>query len=126
MTKSQVPLYYRGIRCPPLDGMVDDAVFFFFNDSATTEIYTLSLHDALPISFADEARSEGRLALDTEFIWERTYAPIPCLVQVATADRLAVIDPLEGGDVDPIAQLVADPEVELLMHAPSGDLLDRK
>src|SRR6266550_4169738 len=28
-------------------------VFFFFNDTATTEIYTLSLHDALPISMAD-------------------------------------------------------------------------
>src|SRR2546422_3997473 len=27
-------------------------VLFFFNDTATTEIYTLSLHDALPISFA--------------------------------------------------------------------------
>src|SRR3989442_5530184 len=27
--------------------------FFFFNDTATTEIYTLSLHDALPISFVD-------------------------------------------------------------------------
>src|SRR2546430_12420368 len=27
-------------------------LFFFFNDTATTEIYTLSLHDALPISFA--------------------------------------------------------------------------
>ena len=26
-------------------------VFFFFNDTATTEIYTLSLHDALPIYF---------------------------------------------------------------------------
>ena len=26
-------------------------VVFFFNDTATTEIYTLSLHDALPISF---------------------------------------------------------------------------
>src|ERR1039458_9193853 len=26
-------------------------VYFFFNDTATTEIYTLSLHDALPISF---------------------------------------------------------------------------
>jgi len=25
-------------------------MFFFFNDTATTEIYTLSLHDALPIS----------------------------------------------------------------------------
>ena len=29
-------------------------VFFFFNDTATTEIYTLSLHDALPISHAVE------------------------------------------------------------------------
>ena len=29
-------------------------VFFFFNDTATTEIYTLSLHDALPISSGEE------------------------------------------------------------------------
>src|SRR5689334_24950066 len=29
-------------------------LFFFFNDTATTEIYTLSLHDALPISLADD------------------------------------------------------------------------
>src|SRR2546430_10409419 len=28
-------------------------IFFFFNDTATTEIYTLSLHDALPISAED-------------------------------------------------------------------------
>src|SRR5438445_13471549 len=30
--------------------------FFFFNDTATTEIYTLSLHDALPISLRHGAR----------------------------------------------------------------------
>src|SRR5215208_1618016 len=30
--------------------------FFFFNDTATTEIYTLSLHDALPISLSPAAR----------------------------------------------------------------------
>src|SRR5690349_25046226 len=30
--------------------------FFFFNDTATTEIYTLSLHDALPISLPQSAR----------------------------------------------------------------------
>src|SRR3712207_7370189 len=35
--------------------MID--IFFFFNDTATTEIYTLSLHDALPISFASEAHA---------------------------------------------------------------------
>src|SRR2546429_9068577 len=29
-------------------------IFFFFNDTATTEIYTLSLHDALPISVSEE------------------------------------------------------------------------
>src|SRR2546427_12252706 len=33
---------------------------FFFNDTATTEIYTLSLHDALPISPRDQARAHDR------------------------------------------------------------------
>src|SRR2546430_8450648 len=33
--------------------------FFFFNDTATTEIYTLSLHDALPISAAARRRPRG-------------------------------------------------------------------
>src|SRR3989441_11164780 len=32
--------------------------FFFFNDTATTEIYTLSLHDALPISHRQLARRD--------------------------------------------------------------------
>src|SRR3989442_13971031 len=32
-----------------------DSFFFFFNDTATTEIYTLSLHDALPISLVADA-----------------------------------------------------------------------
>src|SRR6476661_11293085 len=34
-------------------------LFFFFNDTATTEIYTLSLHDALPISSAGRPRVWG-------------------------------------------------------------------
>src|SRR2546422_5335774 len=32
--------------------LYNSLLFFFFNDTATTEIYTLSLHDALPISYA--------------------------------------------------------------------------
>src|SRR3712207_7347057 len=35
-------------------------VFFFFNDTATTEIYTLSLHDALPIYRSARARPDRR------------------------------------------------------------------
>src|SRR3712207_7544670 len=38
-------------------------LFFFFNDTATTEIYTLSLHDALPIS-GERGLHVGRLLLD--------------------------------------------------------------
>src|SRR2546422_5974480 len=47
--------------------------FFFFNDTATTEIYTLSLHDALPISpapgrfdrdFAHARRADGAVRCD--------------------------------------------------------------
>src|SRR2546430_13692501 len=37
-------------------------MFFFFNDTATTEIYTLSLHDALPISTASSSGSLLSLA----------------------------------------------------------------
>src|SRR3712207_8324570 len=38
-------------------------IFFFFNDTATTEIYTLSLHDALPISYtAPRTPTEEALA----------------------------------------------------------------
>src|SRR6266480_7565175 len=36
--------------------------FFFFNDTATTEIYTLSLHDALPISSLPSASRNSRAA----------------------------------------------------------------
>src|SRR3712207_7883084 len=40
-----------------MEGVVSD--FFFFNDTATTEIYTLSLHDALPISPCPCGRGEA-------------------------------------------------------------------
>src|SRR2546426_6898015 len=35
------------------------SAFFFFNDTATTEIYTLSLHDALPIFLSPHLRASG-------------------------------------------------------------------
>src|SRR5215213_11753391 len=41
-------------------GRCDLWLFFFFNDTATTEIYTLSLHDALPISSIPRASTTPR------------------------------------------------------------------
>src|SRR2546426_4954107 len=48
-------MYYLTFSCLFL------VFFFFFNDTATTEIYTLSLHDALPISFAAVKLAAGLL-----------------------------------------------------------------
>src|SRR2546428_7433837 len=43
------------------------AAFFFFNDTATTEIYTLSLHDALPIWLVGHAASGERFGRNARF-----------------------------------------------------------
>src|SRR2546430_12195822 len=43
---------------------VSSCCFFFFNDTATTEIYTLSLHDALPICDHAEERLGGVLVIE--------------------------------------------------------------
>ena len=69
-----------------------------------------------------EARAEGRVAIDLEFLWERTYAPVACLAQVATPVGIHLVDPIEGAPLGPIAELVADPDVDVVMHAPSADL----
>src|SRR6267142_252436 len=49
--------YYR--EFPMNAKEVDKFLFFFFNDTATTEIYTLSLHDALPIRVSAGRRSSA-------------------------------------------------------------------
>src|SRR3712207_7744988 len=45
---TDIPSFYRVLFSDRLSSLL--LVFFFFNDTATTKIYTLSLHDALPIS----------------------------------------------------------------------------
>src|SRR2546425_6992696 len=49
--------------------------FFFFNDTATTEIYTLSLHDALPISLLDAAA--GLVLTGGEDVDPACYGAVP-------------------------------------------------
>src|SRR3712207_9227410 len=43
-------------------------IFFFFNDTATTEIYTLSLHDALPIWEVDVLARVGEVGVGAELL----------------------------------------------------------
>src|SRR2546428_6331724 len=55
-------------------------LYFFFNDTATTEIYTLSLHDALPISHREPRRTRGPILLRVSlyrFARRRRLEPSP-------------------------------------------------
>ena len=79
------------------------------------------------VELADLARAGGRLGIDTEFMGEGRYRTLLCLVQVAveTGDgiRIEVIDPLDGQiDPSPLAQVIADRDVEIVMHAGRQDV----
>src|SRR5260370_26678996 len=58
--------------------------FFFFNDTATTEIYTLSLHDALPIF--SRAASHARCTTASHNVWRRCPTT-PCCIPVICIRR---------------------------------------
>src|SRR3712207_8718891 len=49
--------------------------FFFFNDTATTEIYTLSLHDALPIFISDTTKLPSTICTLSTILGSNVTAP---------------------------------------------------
>jgi ribonuclease D len=63
-----------------------------------------------------------RLALDTEFMRERTYHPQLCLVQIATETDCCLIDPLAGLDLAPLYELLLDRSRLKILHAARQDL----
>jgi ribonuclease D len=72
----------------------------------------------------DHLRSAGTFAFDTEFIGENTYHPILCLVQVATRQRVELIDPLalDRDQMAPLWDLLADESLEKICHAGDQDV----
>ncbi|MBM4228391.1 MAG: ribonuclease D [Gammaproteobacteria bacterium] len=62
------------------------------------------------------------LALDTEFMRERTYYPRLCLIQLATDRASAVIDPLAVADLAPLAEFLGRPGLTKIVHAARQDL----
>jgi ribonuclease D len=80
-------------------------------------------------SIAERAAAAGRFAIDTEFVSERRYQAQLCLAQVAVPDSsepegvyTEVLDPLGELDPGPIARVLADPEVEVVVHAGRQDI----
>ena len=79
---------------------------------------------------AERAVAGGRLAIDTEFVSERRYQALLCLAQVAVPDpdapggvRTEVLDPIEHElDPEPLARVLADPAIEIVVHAGRQDV----
>ncbi len=70
------------------------------------------------------ARLSGASAIvfDTEFVSEDTYHPQLCLVQVASADQLAVIDAVALQDLNPFWTMLADGDHQTIVHAGREEL----
>jgi ribonuclease D len=66
-------------------------------------------------------RDSAWLALDTEFMREKTYYAQFCLLQVANKDLIACVDPI-GLDLAPLLELIYNPAIVKVMHAGRQDL----
>src|SRR3989442_7834099 len=98
--------------------------FFFFNDTATTEIYTLSLHDALPIYVVHQTAGQVHAAAVDRAGGEPegVVAHVAQVVRREPADAVelgrAVLDQVRPGDVGPVG--VLDPILQPDRRHPAG------
>ena len=73
-------------------------------------------------AFARRAASSSVLAIDTEFLREKTYYANLCLLQLATDTEVAVVDPFAVDDLKVLVPLLEDPAIVKLLHAAGQDL----
>jgi ribonuclease D len=94
----------------------------FFEQSGVRRMSLLTT-TAEVAALCEELAREPYVAIDTEFMRDRTYYPKLCLVQLAGAQRHAAIDPLAPGiDLAPLFALLADRDVLKLFHAARQDI----
>ena len=72
--------------------------------------------------YLEATRDANWVIIDTEFIREKTYFPKLCLIQLATEDTLACIDPLAIQDLSAFFEWVQQPEMVKVFHAAWQDL----
>jgi ribonuclease D len=82
-------------------------------------------------ALTEGARASGRLALDTEFMGEGRYRTLLCLVQLAipassdedAGERILVVDPLlDDFDGSALGAVLADPSIQIVVHAGRQDV----
>lgn len=72
--------------------------------------------------FCDHIRAAQLVGFDTEFVSENTYRPALGLLQFATRDRAAVVDPLLVQDLTPWWEIMADDETTVIVHGGQAEI----
>lgn len=73
-------------------------------------------------AICQQASKSDVIAVDTEFKRETTYYPKACLIQIATKDLTACIDPFEISDFEPLKAILYSPDITKIFHAGRQDL----
>ena len=86
-----------------------------------TSIQYINTPDQLA-KLCEQIKKESWLALDTEFLREKTYYPKFCLLQIATPDWVACIDPIALPMLDDLFEAIYNPAIVKVFHSCRQDL----
>lgn len=73
-------------------------------------------------ALCDRIATVAWVALDTEFLREKTYYPKFCLLQIATPDWVACVDPIVLADLNPLLDMLYSPKLIKVFHSCRQDL----
>ncbi|MCX7086031.1 MAG: ribonuclease D [Methylococcales bacterium] len=86
-----------------------------------TPIQYINTPDQLTV-LCEQIKKESWLALDTEFLREKTYYPKFCLLQIATPEWVACVDPIALPNLDQLFEAIYNPDIVKVFHSCRQDL----
>lgn len=86
-----------------------------------TPIQYVNRPDQLP-ALCEQIQQAAWIALDTEFLREKTYYPKFCLLQIATLDWVACVDPIALSDLSNLFEAIYNPAIVKVLHSCRQDL----
>ena len=78
--------------------------------------------DAALSEFVSECLKSSYMAIDTEFLREKTYYPKTCLIQIGIEGKIAIIDPFPITNLNALAAPLTDPNILKIFHACTQDM----
>lgn len=74
------------------------------------------------VAFLERCKKSPYIAIDTEFLREKTYYPKLCLLQMGIEHEIAIVDPFKIRNLAALADVLVDPHIVKIFHACSQDV----